>query len=146
MLRAVCSGTAGRPSRSSTKLSAPIRSGAVSTNVPSRSNTTVRGEAMANSLPGRAPSCKVAPWASATYREQIMRELAGKTAFVTGGASGIGLALGRAFAQAGMKVMLADIEATALQAAVKSLQELAPNVRGTLCDVADAASVDQAAK
>src|SRR5882762_2946546 len=75
-----------------------------------------------------------------------MRELAGKTAFVTGGASGIGLALGRAFAQAGMKVMLADIEATALQAAVKSLQEFAPNVRGTVCDVADAASVDQAAK
>jgi NAD(P)-dependent dehydrogenase (short-subunit alcohol dehydrogenase family) len=47
-----------------------------------------------------------------------MRELAGKTAFVTGGAGGIGLALGRAFAQSGMKVMLADIEADALQAAV----------------------------
>jgi NAD(P)-dependent dehydrogenase (short-subunit alcohol dehydrogenase family) len=31
-----------------------------------------------------------------------MRDLAGKTAFVTGGASGIGLALGRAFAEAGM--------------------------------------------
>ena len=44
-----------------------------------------------------------------------MRELAGKTAFVTGGAGGIGLALGRAFAQAGMKVMLADIEAGALR-------------------------------
>jgi NAD(P)-dependent dehydrogenase (short-subunit alcohol dehydrogenase family) len=42
-----------------------------------------------------------------------MRELAGKTAFVTGGASAIGLALGRAFAQAGMKVMLADIETDA---------------------------------
>ena len=28
-----------------------------------------------------------------------MRELAGKTAFVTGGASGIGFALGRAFAR-----------------------------------------------
>ena len=42
---------------------------------------------------------------------EIMRELAGKTAFVTGGANGIGLALGRAFAQAGMKVMLADVEA-----------------------------------
>ena len=55
-----------------------------------------------------------------------MRELAGKTAFVTGGAAGIGLALGRAFAQAGMKVMLADIEADALQAAVKSLQEISP--------------------
>ena len=55
-----------------------------------------------------------------------MREFAGKTAFVTGGAGGIGFALGRAFAQAGMKVMLADIEADALQAAVKSLEEFAP--------------------
>ena len=32
-----------------------------------------------------------------------MRELSGKTAFVTGGASGIGLELGRAFAKAGMR-------------------------------------------
>ena len=46
-----------------------------------------------------------------------MREFVGKTAFVTGGAAGIGLALGRAFARSGMKVMLADIETDALQAA-----------------------------
>ena len=38
-----------------------------------------------------------------------MRELAGKTAFVTGGASGIGLALGRAFAEAGRNTPFADI-------------------------------------
>ncbi|MGY2907830.1 SDR family NAD(P)-dependent oxidoreductase [Bradyrhizobium sp. URHC0002] len=75
-----------------------------------------------------------------------MRELAGKTAFVTGGAAGIGLALGRAFAQSGMKVMLADIEADALQAAVKSLQEISPDISGTICDVADAASVERAAQ
>ena len=75
-----------------------------------------------------------------------MREFAGKTAFVTGGAAGIGLALGRAFAQSGMKVMLADIEADALQAAVKSLQEISPDIRGTICDVADAASVERAAQ
>ncbi len=50
-----------------------------------------------------------------------MREITGKAAFVTGGASGIGLALGRAFAEAGMNVMLADIEADVLSAAVKSL-------------------------
>lgn len=75
-----------------------------------------------------------------------MRELSGKTAFVTGGASGIGLALGRAFAQAGMKVMLADVETGALTAAVKSLHDLAPDVRGVACDVADAASVERAAK
>jgi NAD(P)-dependent dehydrogenase (short-subunit alcohol dehydrogenase family) len=75
-----------------------------------------------------------------------MRELAGKTAFVTGGASGIGLALGQAFAEAGMNVMLADIETDALQAAVKNLQAFAPNVRGTICDVADPASVERAAQ
>jgi NAD(P)-dependent dehydrogenase (short-subunit alcohol dehydrogenase family) len=75
-----------------------------------------------------------------------MRELAGKTAFVTGGASGIGLALGRAFAQAGMKVMLADIEADALAAAIKSLEHVRPGVRGVICDVADPSSVEHAAK
>jgi NAD(P)-dependent dehydrogenase (short-subunit alcohol dehydrogenase family) len=75
-----------------------------------------------------------------------MREFVGKTAFVTGGAAGIGLALGRAFAQSGMKVMLADIETDALQAAVKSLQEISPDIRGTICDVADAESVERAAQ
>lgn len=75
-----------------------------------------------------------------------MRELAGKTAFVTGGASGIGLALGQAFAQAGMKVMLADIETDALAAAVKSLRNSGADVRGVACDVADPLSVERAAK
>lgn len=75
-----------------------------------------------------------------------MRELSGKTAFVTGGASGIGLALGRAFAEAGMKVMLADVEADALNAAVKNLHNIGPEVRGIDCDVADAASVARAAQ
>jgi NAD(P)-dependent dehydrogenase (short-subunit alcohol dehydrogenase family) len=75
-----------------------------------------------------------------------MQELAGKTAFVTGGASGIGFALGRAFAEAGMKVMLADIETDALEAAVKSLHNFGPDVRGLTCDVADPVSVERAAK
>ena len=75
-----------------------------------------------------------------------MRELAGKTAFVTGGASGIGFALARAFAEAGMNVMLADIETDALAAAVKSLHDFDPRVRGVTCDVADPASVELAAK
>lgn len=75
-----------------------------------------------------------------------MRELAGRTAFVTGGAGGIGFALGRAFAQAGMKVMLADIESAALENALQALREFAPKVRGTVCDVADPASVELAAK
>jgi len=74
-----------------------------------------------------------------------MQELAGKATFVTGGASGIGLAMGRAFAEAGMKVMLADIETEALAAAVKSLHNFGPDVRGVICDVADPGSVERAA-
>jgi NAD(P)-dependent dehydrogenase (short-subunit alcohol dehydrogenase family) len=75
-----------------------------------------------------------------------MREFAGKTAFVTGGASGIGLALGQAFAEAGMNVMLADVETAALAAAVKSLHNFGPAIRSVVCDVADPLSVERAAK
>jgi NAD(P)-dependent dehydrogenase (short-subunit alcohol dehydrogenase family) len=75
-----------------------------------------------------------------------MREFAGKAAFVTGGASGIGLALGRAFAEAGCKVMLADIEKPALDAAVAELASSGREIRGVVCDVADPTSVDAAAQ
>src|SRR5258708_6841800 len=75
-----------------------------------------------------------------------MRELAGKTAFVTGGASGIGFALGRAFAEAGMQVMLADIETNALAVAVESLRGFGLGVRGVDCDVTDPSSVEHAAE
>jgi NAD(P)-dependent dehydrogenase (short-subunit alcohol dehydrogenase family) len=75
-----------------------------------------------------------------------MRDLVGKTAFVTGGASGIGFALGRAFAEAGMQVMLADIETNALAVAVESLRGLGPGVRGVGCDVTDPSSVEHAAE
>ena len=75
----------------------------------------------------------------------MMRELAGKTAFVTGRASGIGLALGRALAEAGMKVTLADIETDALDLAVEGLHNFGPDVRGVICDVSDADSVERAA-
>ncbi len=74
-----------------------------------------------------------------------MRHLVGKTAFVTGGASGIGFALGRVFAEAGMNVMLADIETEALAVAVENLQGRGPDARGVACDVADPASVERAA-
>jgi NAD(P)-dependent dehydrogenase (short-subunit alcohol dehydrogenase family) len=74
-----------------------------------------------------------------------VQDLVGKTAFVTGGANGIGFALGQAFAEAGMNVMLADIEQDALTAAVERLRDFGPRVRGLICDVTDPASVDQSA-
>jgi NAD(P)-dependent dehydrogenase (short-subunit alcohol dehydrogenase family) len=75
-----------------------------------------------------------------------MRELAGKTAFVTGGAGGIGLSMAQAFAQAGMKVMIADIETDTLGAAVESLRKITPDIEGSICDVTDAESVERAAQ
>ena len=61
-----------------------------------------------------------------------MRELAGRTAFVTGGAGGIGLSMASAFAQAGMKVMIADIETNALDAAVENLRRITPDIDGSI--------------
>jgi len=76
-----------------------------------------------------------------------MREFRGKTAFITGGASGIGLALAGAFSEAGMKVMIADIQEKALDEALNVLKggRTGPEVRGVLCDVANLASVKRAA-
>jgi NAD(P)-dependent dehydrogenase (short-subunit alcohol dehydrogenase family) len=50
-----------------------------------------------------------------------MDELSGRVAFVTGGASGIGLGLAQALLAAGMKVAIADINQTALAEAAASL-------------------------
>jgi len=74
-----------------------------------------------------------------------LREFDGKIAFVTGAASGIGLALARAFGRANMRVMLADIETHALNAAVAELQGTGIDARGVECDVADYNSIQRAA-
>ncbi|CAN5514319.1 SDR family NAD(P)-dependent oxidoreductase [soil metagenome] len=63
-----------------------------------------------------------------------MESLTGKVAVVTGGASGIGLAMARAFAAEGMQVVLADIEADALDKAVANLPE-GTEAEGVVCDV-----------
>jgi NAD(P)-dependent dehydrogenase (short-subunit alcohol dehydrogenase family) len=64
-----------------------------------------------------------------------VKELAGKTAFVTGAASGIGLGIATAFAQAGVKVMLCDIEEAAMSAALKQLRLTNVDVDGVKADV-----------
>jgi NAD(P)-dependent dehydrogenase (short-subunit alcohol dehydrogenase family) len=74
-----------------------------------------------------------------------MDQFKGKTAFVTGGASGIGLALCRAFGQHGMNVALADIEAAACTEAVATLSREGINAIGMTCDVSDRDSFAQAA-
>jgi NAD(P)-dependent dehydrogenase (short-subunit alcohol dehydrogenase family) len=51
-----------------------------------------------------------------------MKDVAGRTAFVTGAGSGIGLGIATALSQAGVKVMLCDIEEEALAKAVEGLK------------------------
>lgn len=70
-----------------------------------------------------------------------MQDFAGKVAVVTGGASGIGLALARAFTGNGMKVVLGDVEAPALDDAVAELRGDGAEVVGVVTDVSDAAQV-----
>ena len=72
-----------------------------------------------------------------------MKELNGETALITGGASGIGLSIGKRLAEAGMKVVLADIEIPVLEEAVAELKELGFEAMGVYCDVSDMASVEE---
>ena len=64
-----------------------------------------------------------------------MQDLVGRTAVVTGAASGIGLGIATALSQAGVKVMLCDIEDAALAAAVEGLKRTNADVDGVRADV-----------
>jgi len=64
-----------------------------------------------------------------------MKDLAGKTAFITGAASGIGLGIATALAQAGVKVMLCDIEEAALAKALADLKRTNADIDSVRADV-----------
>jgi len=64
-----------------------------------------------------------------------MKDLEGKVAFVTGAASGIGLAITTALAQSGVKVMMCDIEQAALDRALADLRQTNADVEGVVADV-----------
>jgi NAD(P)-dependent dehydrogenase (short-subunit alcohol dehydrogenase family) len=70
-----------------------------------------------------------------------MEEVRGKVAVVTGAASGIGRGLASVFCQAGMKVVLADIEQAALDSAASELRARGADVLSVATDVADQRSV-----
>lgn len=67
--------------------------------------------------------------------------LTGRTALITGGAQGIGLAIATVFAENGANVVLADLNEDAASVAAESLTVPAVGVR---CDVTSAADVDAA--
>ena len=75
-----------------------------------------------------------------------MKDLVGKTAFVTGAASGIGLGVATRLAQAGVKVMMCDIEQGALDKAIADLKRTNADVDGVVADVSLKAELQAAAE
>jgi NAD(P)-dependent dehydrogenase (short-subunit alcohol dehydrogenase family) len=74
-----------------------------------------------------------------------MKDLAGKVAVITGGASGIGFATARALSREGVKLVLADIEDKALEQAAATLCSEGAEAIGVHTDVGDRASVERLA-
>ena len=66
-----------------------------------------------------------------------MKDVKNKVAFITGGASGVGLGTAKVFTEAGMKVMIADIRREFLDAAMDSLKGSGANVHAIQVDITD---------
>ena len=73
-------------------------------------------------------------------------ELSRRVAVVTGGASGIGRGMAEAFSGVGMKVVIADVERSALEATTDQMRAAGAEVVGVPCDVSRQDSVDDLAK
>lgn len=75
-----------------------------------------------------------------------MDQFHNRVAVITGGASGIGLAMAERFAREGMRIVIADIEQASLDRAVAKLRETGAEVIGVRSDVSDIESVRALAK
>jgi NAD(P)-dependent dehydrogenase (short-subunit alcohol dehydrogenase family) len=73
-----------------------------------------------------------------------LKNVEGKTAFITGGANGIGLGMAKVFHRAGMKVVIADIRQDALDAAMREVPD-SKRAHAIRLDVMDRAAMARAA-
>ena len=74
-----------------------------------------------------------------------MKDFNGKLAVVTGGASGVGFAIGEALAKEGAKVILTDVEEESLQKSTVMLTDQSLDVCCHVADVSDANSMHELA-
>ena len=72
----------------------------------------------------------------------VLGNLQGKTAVITGGASGIGLAMAQRFGGAGMNLVIADVEQGALEIATTQLKAAGFSCSAMQCDVSDQKAVE----
>lgn len=75
-----------------------------------------------------------------------MKEFKDKVAVITGGAGGIGLGIARRCAREGMRVVIADVEESALGRAEEELKSMGGTVSAVVTDVAKADQVEALAK
>jgi|TARA_B110001454_G_C12692243_1_gene422782 NAD(P)-dependent dehydrogenase (short-subunit alcohol dehydrogenase family) len=75
-----------------------------------------------------------------------MQDFLGRTAVITGGASGIGLGMARSFAGRGMQLVLADMDEELLKAAEKEFSEAGTSVVCQVCDVSKLEDVERLAE
>jgi NAD(P)-dependent dehydrogenase (short-subunit alcohol dehydrogenase family) len=78
-----------------------------------------------------------------TWNAAAMKDLAGKTAVVTGAASGMGRAFAERFADAGMNVVLADVEVPRLDEAAAAVAGRGVETLAVPTDVSDADAVER---
>jgi NAD(P)-dependent dehydrogenase (short-subunit alcohol dehydrogenase family) len=74
-----------------------------------------------------------------------MKDIKGKVAFITGGASGIGLGIAKVFAKNGMKVIIADMRQDALDEAMAYFKKARQSVHPIKLDVTDRIAYAKAA-
>ena len=74
-----------------------------------------------------------------------MKDFAGKVAFITGGASGLGFGLAKVFSEAGCKVVIADIRQEAIDEALAYFRGKNAAVHGIKLDITDRAAYARAA-
>src|SRR3974390_1641481 len=74
-----------------------------------------------------------------------MTDYTGKVAFITGGASGAGFGQASVFAEAGCKIVIADIRRSAIDDATAKLRAQGAQVHGMQLDVTDRAAYARAA-
>ena len=72
-------------------------------------------------------------------------DLSGRTAFITGGGRGIGLASAAALLEAGARVILSDISAAVLEEGRDALSRGGPGIDTVVLDITDPGAVGRAA-
>ena len=76
----------------------------------------------------------------------MMDEFTGKTAFITGGASGIGLGIAKNFAREGMNVVIGDVQDESLERAEVELKAISNNIFPVNVDVCDRPAMQEVAE